>query len=98
MCAVCFTGFQLIPVAAGTARAWWAKKTAGIPMEPSVLDDVEGYGRLERRWSSAGFGPEFLSEDEPHGREQQPEADDAYSRVEKELAPVGGGEAHVLHP
>lgn len=28
MCAVCFTGFQAIPVAAAAGRAWWVKRTA----------------------------------------------------------------------
>ena len=27
MCAVCFTGFQAVPVAAAAARAWWVKRS-----------------------------------------------------------------------
>ena len=35
MCAVCFTGFQIVPVAAVAARLWYVSHTRG----PEDVDD-----------------------------------------------------------
>ena len=94
MCAVCFTGVQIVPVAAASVRAWWVKRSTP---KPDLLDGVgpeffDGAERLD------GVGPESFDSDEPEQGEQGTQTDDSPHRIERELAPVGGGKGDMLYP
>lgn len=47
MCAICFTGFQAIPVAAASARAWWVKRTTADTAESLVCSGPESFDHEE---------------------------------------------------
>ena len=59
MCAVCFTGFQAIPVAAAAGRAWWVKRAAvwGSGRPVGIDDEFEPESEPE-------YEPEFEQAEE----------------------------------
>ena len=61
MCAVCFTGFQAIPVAAAAGRAWWVRRSA-VWGSGHTVDSIDGTGSAE---SDADAVPECQWEFEP---------------------------------
>lgn len=94
MCAVCFTGVQIVPVAAAAVRAWWVKRSTP---NPELLDGV-GAAFFDRAELLNGVGPELFDSDEPKQSEQRTQTDDPPHRIERELAPVGGGKRDMLYP
>ena len=65
MCAVCFTGFQAIPVAAAAGRAWWVKRTAlwGAGHSVDTNDEAESADVESADAESEHVGSELEFED-----------------------------------
>ena len=94
MCAVCFTGVQIVPVAAAAVRAWWVKRSTP---SPDFYDRV-GFEFIVDPEQLTGVGPEPFDHDEPEQGKQGTQTDDSPHRIDRELAPVGGGKRDMLYP
>ena len=81
MCAVCFTGFQAIPVAAAAGRAWWVKRSA-VWGSGQTVDTNDGTESAEASAESAEASAESAEAD----ADAVPECQSEFEPAEEHLA------------